>query len=339
MGDGIKFISKELLSVKKPHASLKAGTRLENYVRMVDNNPGMVAEFIGAGDFAAAFNTRQRYEVDMGRQEEPLLYESFYFVNVDPSLPEIVEVNKLGPGGVVFEEVKEGGEVKFMTISEGSYSITQKQYGVGLEYTKRMVKFNQIWNMAIAERAVGIGYNALMNHIHIGPILDYSYGAANQTAADATGSTLMDKYVNTFSNAIENAMADTTNPRRGRYDVLCNPGQFIKIKRALQWRNQDSGGEIPAGLDMIDNVIAYGGGTYTRGQKSTTYAGVTSGKAYLISKQYREKDFQSWQSQTLESVMGGADVSRFIMEQIVWDCFLGTYTNPAGAVEEITLPS
>jgi hypothetical protein len=337
----MKFISKEELAKKRPHAPLREGKRMEDHVRLIEmkENRNLIAEFIGSGDFAAAFSTRQQYEIDAGRQEEPLLYTSFYNIVVDRNLPETVEVSKLGPGGVVFEEVLEGGEVKFMTITEGTYSITQRQFGVGLEYSKRMVKFNQIWNMAIAERAVGIGYNALMNHLHLSPILTYSYAAANQTAADSTGSTLMDKYVNTFSNAIETAMSDTANPRRGRYDLLVNPGQYMKVKRALQLRSQDSGGEVFPGLDMIDNVIAYGGGTYTRGKKETTYAGVTANKAYLISKQYSSKDFQSWQSQGLESQVGDGDVSRFIMEQIVWDCFIGIYSNPAGSVEEITLPT
>ncbi len=333
----VNFITKEMLAKRRKQRGYKKGVNLLDHIRE-SSEPGAIAEFIGSGDFNAAFGTRQQYEVEAGRDLEPILYESFYNIVQDSSLPKIVNVNKLGPGGFVLEEIKPGGEVKFGTVGESSYSVRQIGYAVGLEYTKELVMFNEVWNMSIAERAVGIAYNALLNHIHINPILTASYGSANQTAADATGSTAMEKIVLTLDNAVSAAMSDTSNPRRGPYDLLIAPADYIRIKNAMNLTIQDGNGERYAGASMIQNVIAYDGWSGTRGKKSTTYAGVTAGKAYLISKQYVDEDFQSWVKQGLEDQMGGPDVSRLIMEQTVWDTWLGTYANPIAAVEEITLP-
>jgi len=89
---------------------------------------------------------------------------------------------------------------------------------------------------------------------------------------------------------------------------------------------------------QISTVIGYAGWSGTRGKKTVTYPGITMGKAYLISTSYQGDDFVSLVKQPLESAQGNADVSRFIMDQIVWDVWLGIYANPLRSVEEITWP-
>ena len=91
-------------------------------------------------------------------------------------------------------------------------------------------------------------------------------------------------------------------------------------------------------IDAITQVIAYDGWTGTRGRKVTTYAGVSSGTAYLIDQSHKSLDFNSFVKQGLDSAIGNSDVSRFIMDQIVWDTYLGVYANPTASVEVITLP-
>lgn len=337
----VNFLSKELLAKRKAQSAMKPGVRLEDHIRPVDHeNPNIVAEFIGTGDFSAEWVTRRNFEIQAGRDEEPELWRTIYGTVVqDASLPEIIEVLQLGPGGVVFEEIEEGGEVKFATVGEDTYSIRQRQFAVALEYSKRMVRFNQFWNMGIIERRIGTAYNALMNHLHLGPIVQYSYGAANQTGANTDGESILENYVLTLDDAVTNSMSDTDNPRRGRYDLFVNSGQFIKTQNALRRTLQDGNGAKSASVEMIENVIAYDGWTGTRGKKKVTYPGVPTGKAYLVSKQYSTEDFQHWMNQGLEDVMGTPDASRFIVEQRIWDLFLGIYANPLRAVEEITWPT
>jgi len=336
----MKIITKELLTKQKETARFAAGVDLSKLVRLHEEAGRTVAEFIGAGNFAAAFTERQRYEVDAGRDEEPLLYQPLYNTVEDANLPEVINVYSLGPAGVVFEEVHEGGEVKFVTVGEGSHAITIRQYAAAIEYSKKLFLFNQTWALAPIERQFGIAHNALLNHIHLAPILTASYAAANQTAANATtGVPKEEVYLLTIEDAIANSLADTTNPRRGPYDLLVSTGDVFMIERALNRRIQDGINVQSSAINKIRNVIAYDGWSGARGRKATSYAGVTKGKAYLVSGQYRAADFQSYVKQGLQSQKGDGDLSRFIVEQVVYDGWIGVYANPTRAVEEISWPS
>ena len=274
-----------------------------------------------------------------GRDEEPLLYLPIYDVQVDSTLPKNVTIYRIGPGGVVFEEVKEGGEVKFASVSESNATLPIKKYAVGLEYSEDLRLYNELWSVSIVERQAGIAHNALLNHIHLSPILTATYGANNQTAASAIGSTLVEKYMRTLENAITHATDDATNPRRGPYVLLVNGGQRYTTERMLNPVPQQGFTYQSSAIGLISAVVSYNGWTGTRGEKSTSYAGVTTGKAYLIDTSWRTEDFLSRVKVPLESAMGNADISRFIAEQVVWYTHFGVYANPAGSVEEITWPT
>lgn len=337
----IPIVMKETRVKRKAHVQFPNGLDLRHHIRIgeTDRNGMTVAEFIGNGNFASQWYTRQQFEVDAGRDEEPTLYEALYSIVRDSNLPKTVEINTLGPAGVVLEEVTEGGEVKFMSLGAGEKTVSIRHFGVGLEYSKDIFIFNQTWRIAPIERQVGVAYNALLNHLHLGPIVSATYAAANQTAASAVGSTLAEKWVSTIQDAITNSSSDTTNPRRGPYALLISPADAFRLEAALQRRFQDGIDARSSAMNQLQTIIAYGGWTGTRGKKTTTYAGVTTGKAYLISLQYRDMDFQSFVKQGLEDVRGDGDISRFIVEQRVWDTYLGVYANPTRAVEEITWPT
>ncbi len=332
-------ITKELLMKARPQAAFKTGVDLTDHVRVTPQGVVSVAEFIGAGDFAAAFYERQRYEVDAGRDEEPQLFNTIYSPVHDGNLPETININTLGPGGFIFEQVTEGGEVKFATVGEGQKTITLYQYALGLEYTKKLFMFNQTWAFAPRERWIGTAYNALLNHIHFSPILTQTYGAANKTAASAKGSTLAEKTLNTLADAIIHSVTDTTNPRRGPYDLLISTSDMFLLEAGLKRRLQDGIDDKLSAANKIQNIVAYDGWSGSRGKKTVSYEGVTPGKAYLVSKQYRDTDFQSYFKQDLQSQTGDGDISRFIVEQVVYDAWFGIYANPVRAVEEITWPT
>ena len=337
----VKFLFKESLAKRAPMRQWPEGFRWTDVGEVRKQKGLTVVEFTGAGSFADAFYERQQYEVDAGRDEEPLLYPAIYSQVQDSNLPEVININTLGPGGVVFERVTEGGEVKFLTVGEGSKSVTLYQYATGLEYTQKLIDFNQTWEFSFIERQVGVAYNALMNHIHFNPILAYSYAAANQTAAHSDSDlTLAELYLRTIEDAITNSRTDTTNPRRGPYDLLCSTSDLFMIERALAQRIQD--GANPAessAIKMIRNVIAYDGWTGTRGLLETTYSGVTAGTAYLCNKGYSNMDFRSYVKIPFRRQQGDGDLSRFIVEQQVFDTWFGVYSNPVAAVEEITWPT
>jgi hypothetical protein len=335
----IKIWSRDLLYNSKPHVVFPPRMQLRDHIREIGQgqNGHRIYEFIGTDTFGAEWQTRQRYEVDAGRDEEPLLYLPLYDVVSDASLPKNVDVNRIGPGGVIVEEIFEGGEVKFSHIGSSELTVPIRHWGTGLEYSKDLVVFNELWNVAIIERQLGVAHNALLNHLHLYPFIGYAYAAANQTAANTGGATTAEDYLLTIQDAITNAKADTTNPRRGPYTLLINSANMFMMERALNRVPQQGFSLQTSAIDMIRNVIAYDGWTGTRGSISVTYPGMTSGKALLVSQQYRGQDARSFEKQALQNEGMEQDLSRFLT-QTVWDSYYGVYANPLRCAEEITLP-
>lgn len=337
-----QIISREDLAprVLTDYARFKPGTDLREMFQIVPNQGigGTVVE-ITSDAFAAAFYERQRFEVNEGREEEPTLFEPIYSIVSDSTLPRNVSVNRLGPAGVVFEEVVEGGEVKFATVGQSTYSVQIKHYGVGIEYTKDLVIFNELWNLGVVERAMGRAANALLNHLHLYPIINYTYPSANLTPASSEGTGVIEHTIRTLEDAVIAGEEDTANRRPGPYVLLISPADRFKIERALTGVPQQGTQVQSSVIDGIDTIIAYNGWTGTRGHKTVTYPGVPSGTAFLISIARRIEDFQSYEKQGVEPTTGNPDVSRFILEQTVWDFYRGIYANPLAAVEKITLPT
>lgn len=334
-----KFLVAEALRQDKPQAQFAPGVDLRQMTKRTKEGGHTVVEFVGSGDFASAFITRQRYEVEAGRLQVPELWRTIYSPTVDGNLPKSVDVNVLGPGGVILEEIKEGGEVKFMTVGESTKAISMAHYAVGLEYHEDLFIYNQTWRFAPIERWVGRAYNALMNNIHLYPIIAAAYTSANQTAADSSGATLEEKYLRTIEDAITASKTDESNPRYGPYDLMVSTSDLFMVERALKQRVQAGIDVQSSAVSMVQNVIAYDGVTLTRGNKSVTYTGVTAGTAYLISKGEMDMDFQSYFNHELRRSAGEADMSRFILEQEIYDVRVGVYSNPLAAVEELTWPT
>jgi hypothetical protein len=336
----IKIYSRDLLAKDKPRIQFPPNLQLREHVREIGKVQGghRIYEFVGTDSFGPEWTTRQRYEVDAGRDEEPLLYAPLYDIVSDASLPKNVDVETMGPGGVIFEEVFEGGEVKFSGVTAGEYTVPIRHWATGLEYSKDLVIFNSLWNIAIFERAMGIAHNALLNHLHLSPITTYTYAAANQTAANTDGASVAENYMLTLQDAVTAAKADTTNPRRGPYTLLIASANMFTMEMALR-RVPQTGLELQSSaIDTIRNIIVYDGWSGVRGAKTVTYTGVTANKAYLISQQYRGQDFRSFEKQALQNEGMETDNSRFLTQSI-WDSYYGVYANPLRSVEEISLPT
>src|SRR5690554_3034658 len=107
----IKIISRDLLAKNKSTVAFPKGLRLADHVR--ETRDPHIYEFVGTDTFGQEWNERRRYEVDAGRDQVPLLYTPIYREIRDANLPRNISIQRIGPGGVILEEVSEGGEVKF----------------------------------------------------------------------------------------------------------------------------------------------------------------------------------------------------------------------------------
>lgn len=338
----VKIWSRDTLAKTKPTIPFPKNFRLSDHLRELRNERGpngaRVFEYIGSDTFSDEWNQRQQFEVDAGRDMEPIVYTPIYDIINDPNLPEVINLYKIGPGGVVFEEVFEGGEVKFASISSSEETVKIRHWATGISYTKDLVQFNRLWDVAIVERQAGIAHSSLLNHLHLYPIISYSYASSNQTGAVTTGATDAEDILLTLEAAIVAAKADTSNPRRGPYNLLISSADVFRVERALTRVPQQGFTQQSSAIGMIQNVIVYDGWTGTRGGKSTTYTGVSANKAYLIDTANKMMDFKSYVKQDLRLDGEDIDASRFLTEKI-YDLYQGVYCNPLRAVEEVSLPS
>jgi hypothetical protein len=333
----------ELENGQIPRAQFPDGFDIRQHIRVVGEGKQSGAEFVSTGDFAASFYQRQQYEVEAGRDEEPLIYPTLYSVVTDGSLPRSLTINTLGPAGVVFEEITEGGEVKFASVGEGEKVVTMKHYGVGLEYTEDLFIYNELWRLPNIERGFGVAHNALLNHIHMTPILSHTHKAANKTDGTAlttfkAAAAMPEKYLRAIESAISSASTDKTNPRRGPYILVVSSADVFTVERALNRVPQQGFDLQTSALNRVRAVVEYDGWTGTRGKKQVAYDGVTAGKGYLVDISSRMFDFQSFFKQPLRQQRGDGDLTRFIIEQVVWDTRFGVFADPDRAVHEITWP-
>lgn len=275
-----------------------------------------------------------RIDVEFGQADVPLLYQPVYETINGPFAGRAVQIgeNTL-QADVVFLQKFEGGEVEFGTLQKGVPALTPLQtYAAGFEWTEDMEEWDSTWELELVNRAFGRAYNALLNHLHLSPILTYSYTAANQTPASAAGANEQENTLLTFQDAYRTAVQ--ADPQRTWSVILASESDRFQIEDALLTPVRDAQGN-PLPRVPVDVIIYYDGFTIQKGVKSYTYAGVTPGKCYGIFPRQRFKELVH---HGLRIDADNRDISRLIQAQVVGRTRRGLYADIANSVEEITLP-
>lgn len=270
-------------------------------------------------------------DVELGKEQVQLLYKPIYDTITDPNFPEVLDAKWAMHGNCVFLEHMEGDEVKFGSISaEHGPTARIRTYSTGFEYTKKMIDFNETFNVELLNKSMGEAYNALLNHLHLYPIIGYTYKAANKTAFQGgEGDPVWLGMYKTFVQAVK----DTRTAKRPGTVLLANSADAMDIEMALRGGHQIEGSIYPA-IPGINSIIYYDGWETTVGKKHYEYKGVESGKAYLIRPKRGFKELIK-RDYTIET--GNKDVSRLVEEQIVAYCYRGVFAAIDENVQEITL--
>lgn len=276
-------------------------------------------------------------DLALGREAVPLLYGPIYQTITDPRFTQNVDIAPFINAQVIFLEHAELEEVKF-----GSRKIGPKDtvpiitYAAALQWTEDMIEYDKTWEITEANRAMGEAYNAMLNHIHLSPIIGYSYASKNKTAAASEGASYIEKLRNTIKAGLIHASSDkktdTGAPRRPNI-LLANSSKQWDIEECLQ--RLQIGGTIYPQISQIDTLIFYDGWNTVVGEKTYDYPGVDAGKAYLIEG---KKYFRELIKHDLRVDATEGDLTRLIANGIVGRARRGVIASPANAVEEITLP-
>jgi hypothetical protein len=269
-----------------------------------------------------------------GLAEIPLLYGPLYERINGPFPGGVFQIDENTlQADVIFLQKFEGGEVEFGTLRRGAPALGSIQtYAAGFEWTEDLVEFDRTWSIELHNRAFGRAYNALLNHLHISPILGYTYTAPNQTPANATGATLAEKTHLTFQDAYKTTVMAV--PQRRGSVLLASEANRFQIEEALLTPVIDAQGN-PLPTVPINTIIYYDGETVVRGTNSFVYPGVTAGKCYLIFPRQKMKEMLH---HDLRIDIGPPDISRLVEGQQVGRARRGMYLDIPNSVEEITLP-
>lgn len=270
-------------------------------------------------------------DVELGREQVPLLYQPIYDRLQDSNLPRLIDAKWALYGTVVFVEHIEGEEVKFGRLQAEQGPVARIcTYAAGFEYTKEMKDFNDSFSMEILNRAMGEAYNALLNHIHLYPIISFNYPTANKTAFQGTVDE--DLWVR-FYKTLNKALADARAKKRPGTVLLASSLDKENIEMALKGGYQINGTTYPA-VSGIEAVIYYDGWTVQVGKKTFEYSGVPQGKAYLIRP---KRGFKELIKQDLRVEATSGDLSRLIEAQIVGYAYRGVYSAVEENVQEVSL--
>lgn len=277
-------------------------------------------------------------DLELGREGVPLLYGPIYRKVEDEKLSEHVDIKPFINVQIVFLEHMELEGVKFGSRKVGAKdTVPIITYAGGLEWTEDMVLYDKTWEMSEVNRTMGEAYNALLNHIHLYPIIKHNYATKNKTAASSEGNTMLEKMRNTIKAALIHASEDkdtsTKAPRKPNI-LMAHSSRRWDIEECLQ--RMQIGGTIYPAISQIDTLIFYDGWSTVVGEKTYEYSGVNASKGYLIEGQ---KYFRELVKHDLRIDATEGDLKRLIENAIVGRARRGVIASPANAVEEITLPS
>ena len=299
-----------------------------------------LSRLVTTSDGLAAFARKVIVDVNVGRDDVPLLYGPIYDTLSDDGLPRNVSTNLIAEAAIVFLRRYEGGEVRFGTMTSGTEdTVPIVNYSAGFEYTRENLMYDESWAIDRFNKAFGRAYNALLNHIHLGAIDAYSYGSGNLTAASAVGTGIIEHTRQTLIDGLT-AAADA---RRPASVLLTSGANRYKIQDAIE-RRTDTNGNVLPGISDIDTLIFYDGYSITVGNgtasRTYTYPGITANKAYLIRPKAKMIELVKTQGgQDMYIVTGNPDVTRNIEDQIVAHTYRGLYADLAGSVQKLTLPT
>ncbi|MEK4236457.1 hypothetical protein ACFWMP_25665 [Paenibacillus sp. NPDC058367] len=269
-------------------------------------------------------------DVELGREEVPVLYKPIYQTISDSTLPKVVDVKWAIYGVVVFTDHMEGEEVKFGALSAEAGPIARiLTQAAGFEYTKEMKDFNEYFTVEIMNKAMGEAYNAKVNHMHLGPIITYTYKPTNKTAYQ--GETADPAWVRMYK-TLTKAQGDARTAKRAGNILLASSLDKENIDMVLKGGYTINGTTYPA-VSGIDTIIYYDGWEVTVGKKEFAYPGVQQGKAYLIRP---KRGFKELEKQDLRIESTAADLSRLIEAQIVGWSYRGVYAAVEENVQEIS---
>jgi len=279
-------------------------------------------------------------DVEMGRDEVPLLYKEIYDTISDASLPELLKAKWVTRGTAIFTRHIEGREVEWGALDAESGPTAQLGvWTAGISYTRQMEEWNAMWEFEIINKAFGEAYNALLNDLHLSPITTYEYKKENTTEAvyvkaDESKGTQSDHHAYlSLRETLRAAKKATVTDKRPATVLLVNSVDVDAVTEAVGAR--EINGTSYSATEGFPTIVAYDGYEVTVSGVDYKYKGVSPGEAYYIRP---KKGFKELEKHPLmvNSYLG--DVSKLEAAQVIGETWRGVVAAVEENVQKVILP-
>ena len=194
-----------------------------------------------------------------------------------------------------------------------------------------MIEFDRTWSIELNNQAFGRAYNALLNHLHLSPIIGATYPGGNSTAYITTGTTRAQNVHLTLQAAYRASVL--ASPRRTGTVLLASEADRFDIEQAILTPVFDANGNALANVP-ITTIIYYDGEEIDVGSDANIYPGVTPSTCFLIFPQRKLKELVH---HDLRIDIGPADISRLVEGQQVGRSRRGVFANLNESVQKVAL--
>lgn len=322
-----------------------------------------VGEFLGTGNMMEELAQYVTVDIESGREEIPLLYKPVYQTFTNPNFPRIIDSGFSIFGDVVFLQHMEGQEVRFGTTrGEMGPTVPMVTYSAGFEWDEDVEEYDEGWRISIANEAIGRAYNALLNHLHMWPLINSDYSVAtgfgNTTAYQAHPSgDRLESIRLTLRQALFDAAQKTDSFGRKHAIrptiALCNLATAYEVNDALNLigdqsgigagvnnndlflgRRSDTAGPNPS-VNQVSTVVAYEGESIQMGNLIWNYGTLADNRVLLI--QPKRNLFEYIKHDLRVDTERPADLSRLIAAQMVARTRRGLLAVPESSVWEVAL--
>ncbi|MBV9600722.1 MAG: hypothetical protein JOZ87_28240 [Chloroflexi bacterium] len=337
----------EIARVKNPYGELASrpyfqdahagGLRLRDGVGPMAfprDLPGpAVGELLTVPSNLGDFITKSVVDIDVGAMTEPLVYPPLYRRLVDPNFSNPVDLDTLPvEASVIFLDHIEGEEVQFGTRQLGEReAVPITTWTAGFEYTQDMVEYDRTWQIQQLNEAFGRAHNALLNHIHLFPIISFPYPPENVTPAyvDPSGD-----YRLSLRGTISRAWRAAANQDRPPNAILAPSSLQFDLADALGPLTVN-GTTFPSVGGSLRRVVYYDTTYLRRGNRTFRYPGVPEDTLFLV----QTSDYLTeLVKHDLRIQAGPGDLTRLIAQQLVGVSRRGVYCVPQLCVQKVEIP-
>lgn len=320
-----------------------------------------VGEFLGTGNMVEELMQYVTVQLEAGRDEVPLLYKPIYRTQTNANFPRFLQ-SPIGnvKADVVFLQHLEGQEVRFGTTrTEQGPTVPILTYSAGFEWDEDVEVYDEGWRVEAANEAIGYAYNALLNHLHLDPLIQYDYsGPGNQTSLQtAPSGNRLEAIRLTLRQALYDA-AQKTDALGRKAPIrptiaLCSLATAYELNDALSLigdisaigagansndlflgRQSDTAGPNPS-VNQISTIIAYEGESLQMGNLAWNYAGPADDVIYLI--QPRKNLMEFIKHDLRVDTERPSDLSRLVIAQMVARARRGLLAVPESSVWEVSI--